>query len=77
MIKTFTPLDLVRYLYEETSREEDQLIEILLATDADFEENFEELLDMKDEIETFVESPSDNVIQNILNYSKEYHYHSV
>lgn len=77
MTKTFTHLDLVKYLYNETSHEENQIISILLATDDDFLEKLEELLDIKNEIDNFAESPSEETIQNILNYSKGCHFHSV
>ena len=77
MTRTFTLDDLIRYIYGETSTKENELIEVLLATDADFQEKHRQMLDVVKELKLAERRPSEDVIQKILNFSKEYNLHSV
>ncbi|NJO01132.1 MAG: hypothetical protein HC880_05005 [Bacteroidia bacterium] len=77
MTRTFTLHDLIRYLYNETSAEENQVIAVLIATDAEFQEKYQEFAEMKHKINLLAKNPSDRVIQKILDFSREYDLHSV
>lgn len=70
MTKVFTKNDLVRYIYQETSTKENSQIEALLATDDEFYQNYLQLLEAKESLETYQESPDKQIIENILAYSK-------
>ena len=70
MIKTFTPDDLLRYLYEDTSVEETQEIEKALLNDASLQEEFELLqsdLGLLDELKY---EPSERCIDHIMDYAR-------
>lgn len=70
MTKVFTKNDLVRYIYKETSQKENSQIEALLATDDEFYQNYLHLLETKESVEVYQESPDKQIIDNILAYSK-------
>ena len=70
MIKTFTQDDVIRYVYQETSELETKEIRKALLCDAKLEEMYKDILSMKADLDKAQKSPSDNVINNILNYSK-------
>lgn len=73
MIKTFTPNDVIRYVYKETSAEENTLIAYTLLTDTDLRTFYEEILGIKQEISKIMSEPSDKVVGHILTYSREFH----
>jgi hypothetical protein len=77
MTKTFTQDDLLRYLYGETSQNENKVLEILIATDADFQEKYQQLKDVVRDLNNTTQTPSNQTIQKILDFSKEYNLHSV
>ena len=70
MIKIFTKNDLVRYIYNETSKTENELIQVLLITDPKFKNTYLELLETKSGIDNYEATPSSTVIDKILSYSK-------
>jgi hypothetical protein len=72
MIKTFTPNDVIRYVYKETSAEENTLIAYTLLTDTDLRTFYEEILGIKQEISKIMKEPSDKVVGQILTYSREF-----
>ena len=53
MIKIFTKNDLVRYIYNETSKTENELIQVLLITDPKFKNTYLELLETKSGIDNY------------------------
>jgi hypothetical protein len=73
MIKTFTQNDVIRYVYEETSPEENLLIEDAMMTEPDLMTFFLNALEMKALMDKIERQPRQNTVQTILNYSK---YHS-
>lgn len=75
MIKTFTPNDVIRYIYKETSEEESGLIAYTLLTDTELRTFYEEMLIMKQEISKLTKEPSDKAIEQILTYSRGFHLH--
>ncbi|GAB3749451.1 hypothetical protein [Spirosoma pomorum] len=72
MIKTFTQNDVIRYVYEETSSEENLLIEDAMMTEPDLMTFFLEALEMKALMDKIERQPRQNTVQTILNYSKHH-----
>jgi len=70
MTKTFTPDDIIRYVYGETTTEENRLIEHQLAGDSALLRYSHELQGLKTQLVQGLFSPSEKVIGNILSYSK-------
>ncbi len=70
MIKTVTQDNLVRFIYGETSAEEASLIQEALSSNFELKELYEQLLESKAELDKVRLQPSQKVIDNILNYSK-------
>lgn len=77
MIKTFTQDDLVRYIYKETSTEENSEIETAMLFDEHLADQYDELASVVNELDSAMKSPGDRVVDAILSYSKSYHLHSV
>ena len=70
MTKTFTPDDLLRYLYEDTTPEETQAIEKSLQNDISLKVKFEQLqsdLSLLDELNV---EPSEKCISHINGYAR-------
>ena len=77
MIKTFTQNDLIRYIYQETSDQENKDIEEALLFDNKLFDAYRKIMEVNEELERFEKSPSEKVINKILNYSKSFNLHSV
>ena len=75
MITTFTNNDVIRYVYEETTVEENLLIEDALVTEPDLMTFYLDILEVKLLMNKIERQPSDRAVQNILNYSKSYTAH--
>ena len=74
MIKTFTYDDVVRYLYAETSPQENDLLIEALALDDDLMNFYLDSLELRQQMDRIVKVPSDRSVQRILDFS--YHYPS-
>jgi len=72
MITTFTNNDVIRYVYEETTAEENLLIEEALVTEPDLMTFYLDVLEVKLLMNKIERQPSQRSIQNILDYSKNY-----
>lgn len=72
MIQTFTPDDVIRYVYEETSDEENTLIEDALIGDQELLEFYLDALEIKSLMNKLERTPSKRVVSNILEYSQNY-----
>lgn len=72
MIKTFTQDDVIRYVYEETSIEENLLIEDALMSEPELMTFFLEALELRALMNRIEREPRTNTIQNILDYSKNH-----
>ena len=72
MIKTFTPNDVIRYVYDETLEEENELIANLLLTDTEMQEFYYELLAVKNNLSKVFFGPSETTTQQILHYSRSF-----
>ncbi len=67
----FTQEDLLLYLYNETSQKQTVEIKAALETDWSLREKFEELKLAQKNLETLQMSPSQQTIDNILNYAEK------
>jgi len=70
MTITFTQDDVIRYIYDETSDEENVEIQKALICDAHLQEMYKELSAVKNRLDHSLKQPSDSVIKKIMNYSK-------
>lgn len=73
MIPTFTTQlnDVVRYVYNETSKKENAIIEESLARDVNLLDFYLDSLNIKAEMENIKMIPSEQSISNILAYSRK------
>ncbi len=74
MIQTFTNTqdDVIRYLYNETSNQENAYIEETLLQDGDLLDFYLDCADIKTGLDKIQLSPSDRAIDKILSYSRNY-----
>ncbi|GAB3248874.1 hypothetical protein GCM10027347_05580 [Larkinella harenae] len=72
MIQIFTNDDVIRYVYEETSAEENRLIEDALMAEPELMSFYLDTLEIKCLMNKIERTPAASSIQNILNYSKNY-----
>ena len=72
MIKTFTNDDVIRYVYEETSEEENLLIEETMMAEPDLMTFFLDMLDTCSLLNRVQRKPREQTVQNILAYSQHY-----
>jgi uncharacterized phage-associated protein len=70
MTKTFTYDDVVRYVYEETSDEENYLIEEALVEDSSLLMYYLDIADIKEGLNKVMRSPRQSSINTILTYSR-------
>ena len=67
----FTPEDLLQYLYNETSQEQTAQIKAALETDWSLREKLEVITSAQKRLEALKMSPSQQTIDNILNYAEK------
>lgn len=72
MTKTFTQDDVVRYVYEETSPEENQLIEDALMMEPALMTFFFEALELRALMNKIERQPRQNTVESILSYSQHH-----
>ena len=70
MIKTFTQIDLIRYIYQETSETETREIERALLFDAGLEAAYKELCDLKKEMDENRLEPSSATVLNLFSSAR-------
>jgi hypothetical protein len=70
MTKTFTPDDILRYLYKETSKEENQQLEEALLCDADLLDTYLSMASTMALLDGVSGTPSKRTIDGILEYSQ-------
>lgn len=70
MTKHYSQLDLLRFVYGETTAHESEDIIILLDTDDDFHKSYRHLLTLKEEVNRTEKTPSTKLIERILLYSR-------
>ena len=72
MTKTFTQDDVIRYVYEETSPEDNLLIEDAMMSEPELMTFFLEALELRALMNKIERQPRTSTIQSILNYSQNY-----
>ncbi|MBC7570508.1 MAG: hypothetical protein H7319_12335 [Spirosoma sp.] len=72
MTKTFTSDDVVRYVYEETSPEENLLIEESLMAEPDMMTFFLSALELRSLMNKIERQPRESLVQSILSYSQNH-----
>ena len=70
MIKTFTKDDLIRYIYRETTEQEEQEINQALTCDVELNRIYTDLCALKQELDHAQLEPSQQTITSILEYSR-------
>ncbi len=70
MTKTFTPDDLLRYLYEDTTTKENKEIEHALLLDSRLQDELEQLRSDLNLLEDFTPKPSRSCIDHIMDYGR-------
>ena len=70
MTKTFTPDDLLRYLYEDTSIEETLEIEKALQNDSRLRKEYEQLRNDMELLDELATVPSEKCIDHIMGYAQ-------
>jgi len=69
MIKTFTPNDVLRYLYKETNPSENRALEEAMHLHSDLLDKYVQLAGIKEQLDQVQMSPAKSTIQAILEYS--------
>ncbi len=69
MVQTFTQNEMIKAIYHELSSDGMAELETQLEKNEEIETSFEDLSLLKSELNKLIESPSDELINNILNYS--------
>jgi peptidyl-tRNA hydrolase len=72
MTQTFTHSDVLRYVYEETTNEENSLIEEALVADATLLMHYLDTIEMKHLMNKIDRTPCERSVENILAYSRSY-----
>jgi hypothetical protein len=72
MTKTFTYDDVVRYLYAETTENENDLIVEALALDNDLMSFYLDSLDIQSQMDKIVRTPSDQSVSKVIKYSQQF-----
>lgn len=72
MTKTFTYDDVVRYLYAETTENENDLIVEALALDEDLMNFYMDSLEIQSQMNGIVRTPSDVTISEVFRYSQQF-----
>ena len=76
MITTFTPHDLIRFIYNETSKEQNRAIELALLCDYELREEYNKLKSTLGALTKVSYEPANSTIETILNYSKSTNLHA-
>jgi hypothetical protein len=71
MIQTFTQNDIIRYVYNETTEDENILIQDALISDAEMLEFYLDMLDVQAGLDKSYRHPSPSSIDTILSYSRK------
>ncbi|KAA6441740.1 hypothetical protein FEM33_00255 [Dyadobacter flavalbus] len=72
MTKTFTYDDVVRYLYAETTENENDLIVEALALDDDLMSFYIDSLEIQNQMNRIVRTPSDTAVSEVIRYSQQF-----
>jgi len=70
MIKTSTHNEIIRFLYGETSLNENEMLKGSLLFNNELRDEYQDLAFVKKSLDKAFKNPEKRVIENILNYSK-------
>ncbi|MEQ9424182.1 MAG: hypothetical protein RJQ09_07190 [Cyclobacteriaceae bacterium] len=70
MTRTSTPDDLIRYIYGETNKQEKEEIESGILCESETNDEFNDFIALKQDLEKIKEEPSRRSISKILDFSK-------
>ena len=77
MTKTFTQDDLVRFIYEDTTKEENIQLQNALVCDAELLDRYKRLLEIKKDLDRGFVNPPQRVVDAALNYSRSLNLHTI
>ncbi|MGF1636497.1 MAG: hypothetical protein ACFCUU_05445 [Cyclobacteriaceae bacterium] len=77
MTKIFTPNDVVRYLYQETDKDESEEIAFAILTNQLLYEFYAAAEELTESLNTLIEIPSDRVADEIYAYAKKSLMHGI
>lgn len=77
MIKTFTPNDVLRYMYEDLEPDEKQAIGKAMILSSDLMDFYFQSLSVMDHLSLISKEPSDQSIERIMDYSRSFICNSV
>ena len=77
MTKTFTQDDLIRFIYEDTTEEENIQLENALVCDAGLLDCYNRLLEIKKDLDQGVINPPTRVVDAVLSYSRSLNLHTI
>ena len=72
MTKTFTYDDVVRYLYAETTENENEQIVEALALDDNLMNFYLDSLEIQNQMNRITRTPSENVVSEVFRYSRQF-----
>lgn len=72
MTQTFTPNDVVRYLYQELPAKDQQWVSGIIATDEEYHTLHQSLQQAKDLLDQAMLEPSDGVVERIMTFSRHF-----
>jgi hypothetical protein len=72
MKQTFTPLELIRFIYQELGPEEEARIKKYIAENPEAAEELHHLMESVRELDAVSVEPSESSVNIILNFSREY-----
>lgn len=72
MVQTFTQNEMIKAMYHELSSDGMAELETQIENSVEIENNFEDLNYLKSELNKLIESPSDETIAKLLNYSASF-----
>ncbi|MFN6946678.1 MAG: hypothetical protein ACK4ND_17145 [Cytophagaceae bacterium] len=76
MTRTFTQNDVLRFVYNEVNLQEKEEIHNAILMDSGLLEFYYEMSEIRNEMKALKREPSDRAMENILNYSRAFSYHS-
>lgn len=68
---SFTPEDLIQYIYNETSTQKSAAIKVALDTDWNLREKYDEIMSAHKSLEKVTLSPRKKAVDNILAYAEK------
>lgn len=77
MIRTFTPNDVTRLIYNEMNDAEAAALKEQLLYDTELMEYYKEMKDLSQDLDNSMTGASQRTLNNILNYSKTVNLHPV